>query len=146
EAALSRLGFVLAGSTQAQIDAALSAAESAYASVQSTDTALAQLLAGGAPTDPRQAEGALAQALAPGGGLRDPAPHHGQAGRPAVEQSRANRQAAQARLDVLLAGETIAEQVSAQAAIDSTIAALQAARQSLAELTNGGAPATRQAA
>src|SRR5439155_16953709 len=102
EAAQSRLAFVLAGSTQAQIDAALSASESAYASVQSTNIALAQLLAGGAPTDQRQAEGALAQALAQRDALRYPAPDQVQAARSAADQAVPNRQAAHARLDVLL--------------------------------------------
>src|SRR5207244_3756634 len=79
EAAQARLAFVLAGSTQAQLDTARSAAESAYASVQSTSTALAQLLGGGAPTDVRQAEGALAQATAQRDQLRYPAPDQVQA-------------------------------------------------------------------
>jgi RND family efflux transporter MFP subunit len=146
EAAQTRLADVLAGSTQAQIDAALSAAESAYASVQSTNVALAQLVGGGAPTDVRQAEGALAQVTAQRDQLRYPAPDQVQAARSALDQAMANRQAAQARLDVLLAGGSIAEQVGTQAAVDSAAAALQAAQQSLQELTNGGAPAQRQAA
>jgi RND family efflux transporter MFP subunit len=146
EAAQARLASVLSGSTQAQLDAARSAAESAYASVQSTSTALAQLLAGGAPTDQRQVEAALAQSQAQRDALRFPAPDQVQAARTAVDQAVANRQAAQARLDVLLAGGSMAEQVSAQTAVDSAAALVQSARQSLEALVNGGPPADRQAA